>query len=81
MLGFQGALYFLADHGYRPAKALWFVTVTLAAFWIWFLWPLKVVGYTSKIKASTDGAAEAESRKIKPLGFVFLFDRMLPASK
>jgi hypothetical protein len=79
LLGFQGGLYFLADHDYRPAKVLWFVTVTLVGFWIWFLWPLNVVAYTSKMRSSIDdGPADLESSKIKPLGFVFLFDRMLP---
>ena len=36
---FRGALYFLADHGYRPGKVLWWVTITLIAFWaIFLLW-------------------------------------------
>jgi len=60
--------------------------VTLFVFWVWFLWPLKVVGYTSK--ASPDSPEQqsldyrdnsADPIKLRPLGPLFLFDRLLPA--
>ena len=47
-LVFQGALWALADNGYRPGKVIWWVVLTLFVFWVRFLWPLRVVGYTSK---------------------------------
>jgi hypothetical protein len=72
-LGFRGGLYVLADHGYRPAKVLWWVTLTLAGFWIWFLGPFNVVAYTSKADSSSS------SMKMRPIGLLFLFDRLLPA--
>jgi hypothetical protein len=78
LLGFHGGLYFLADHGYRPAKVLWWVTLTLLGFWAWFLWPLKVVAYASK-KGSPPSGPALEDPDIRPIGFLFLFDRLLPA--
>lgn len=79
LLGFRGGLYFLADHGYRPAKVLWWVTLTLLVFWLCFLWPLKVVAYRAKKTSSQPQASPSEFGKLRPLGFLFLFDRMLPA--
>lgn len=79
LLGFQGGLYFLADHGYRPGKVLWWVTLTLVAFWLWFLLRLKVVAYSSKTESSAFEHAPLDITKVRPLGFLFLFDRLLPA--
>jgi hypothetical protein len=85
LLGFQGGLYVLADHGYRPAKVLWWVTLTLIAFWLLFLWPLNVVAYKSKPSqgktdsSSPEAAPLPSEARIRPLGFLFLFDRLLPA--
>jgi hypothetical protein len=78
-LGFRGGLYFLADHGYRPGKVLWWVTLTLVVFWLWFIWPLKVVAYTSKTGSLASEHSPADIPKMRPLGFSFLFDRLLPA--
>jgi hypothetical protein len=85
-LVFQGALWLLADNGYRPGKVIWGVLVTLFVFWIWFLLPLRVVGYTAK---AGPGGPEQQSLdyrdkfvgavKLRPLGPLFLFDRLLPA--
>jgi hypothetical protein len=98
LLGFQGGLYFLADHGYRPGKVLWWVTLTLVAFWLLFLWPLKVVAYKPKTRTSPPESPRGEhlrrktktgtsppespptdASELRPLGFLFLFDRLLPA--
>ena len=79
LLGFRGGLYFLADHGYRPGKVLWWVTLTLVVFWIWFLWPLKVIAYTSRTGSSASAQAPVDASRLRPLGFLFLFDRLLPA--
>ena len=79
LLSFQGAMFFLADHGYRPAKVLWWVTLTLVAFWLWFIWRLRIVAYSSKSGSSTSEHPPIDIQKLKPLGFAFLFDRMLPA--
>jgi hypothetical protein len=78
-LGFRGGLYFLADHGYRPAKVLWWVTLTLVFFWALFLWPLKVVAYTSRPDPASPAPSDTATPKLRPLGFIFLFDRLLPA--
>ena len=79
LLSFHGGLYFLADHGYRPGKVLWWITLTLCVFWALFLWPLKVVAYTSKAKSSTLEPQPLAGPKVRRIGFLFLFDRMLPA--
>jgi hypothetical protein len=79
LLGFQGGLYFLADHGYRPGKVLWWVTLTLVSFWLFFNWHLKVVAYTSKARSPPSEQPPLVNPKLRPLGFLFLFDRLLPA--
>ena len=82
---FQSALWALADHGYRPGKVLWYVTGTLALAWFIFLWPLKIVAYTSKAGSETErqsadgGDLFANPEKLRPIGFSFLLDRLLPA--
>ena len=60
----------LADHGYRPERIGWFVLLTLLVFML-VLFPLwlGIVGYS--VKSHPD--------KIKLIGLVFLFDRLLPA--
>lgn len=82
---FKATLWALADHGYRPGKVLWYVTGTLLLAWIFFLWPLKIVAYTSKAGSETerrsanDGDLFANPEKLRPIGFSFLLDRLLPA--
>ena len=85
-LVFQGALWALADNGYRPGKVIWWVVLTLFVFWVWFLWPLLVVGYTSKAGSGSPEQQSLDYRdkptdpiKLRPLGPLFLFDRLLPA--
>jgi hypothetical protein len=79
LLAFQGALYFLADHGFRPGKVVWWATLTLLVFWLLFLWPLKVIAYAPKTGTTGPAASPAATPKLRPLGFLFLFDRLLPA--
>jgi len=63
-------LWLLADHGYRPERIGWFVFGTLLFFMLTLfpLW-LGIVGY----------AVKSRPDKVKPIGLVFLFDRLLPA--
>lgn len=66
----DAVLGILADHGYRPERIGWFVLLTLLVFMLALfpLW-LGIVGYS--VKSRPD--------KIKLIGLVFLFDRLLPA--
>jgi hypothetical protein len=83
-LVFRAGLYFLADHGYRPAKVLWWVTITLVFFWAVFLLWLKVVAFAPKIKTTPDQpppeqqTQSGDQANLRPIGFVFLLDRLLP---
>jgi hypothetical protein len=80
VLGFRGGLYFVADHGYRPGKVFWWVTVTLVIFWLWFIWPLNVVAFSSEPKSPRDPERpQSDIPKLRPLEFLFPFDRLLPA--
>ncbi|MFY9993195.1 MAG: hypothetical protein WAL40_19560, partial [Rhodoplanes sp.] len=82
---FRGALYFLADHGYRPGKVLWWVTITLIAFWAIFLLWLRVVAFSPAIKTPPDQPPSDQQTptpdtvKLRPIGFLFLLDRLLPS--
>ena len=67
----QLLLALLAEHGYKPQRIGWYVLGTVVGFWILFRYGFKILGY------STEGDAE----NIRPLGFIFLFDRLLPAYK
>lgn len=66
----DAVLGILADHGYRPERIGWFVLITLLFFML-TLFPfwLGIVGYS----------VESRPDKVKPVGLVFLFDRLLPA--
>lgn len=66
----DAVLWRLADHGYRPERIGWFVLGTLLIFML-MLFPfwLGIVGYS--VKSRPD--------KVKLIGLVFLFDRLLPA--
>lgn len=69
-LAFGMLLWFVADHGYRPEKVGWFVVATLVAsgayFWLW----VRVVGFKP-----------TKHNRIRPIGLLFLFDRLLPIYK
>jgi hypothetical protein len=69
IIGIFGVLLWLvADHGYRPEKVGWFVVGTILAAWIYFWGWARVVGFLPAGKYT-----------IRPIGFAFLFDRLLPA--
>jgi hypothetical protein len=74
-IAFNWGLYLLADHGLRPAKVVWWVlgTLILSAAWFWFR--LRIIGFEPKRK---DDAPPAAASEIWPLGFLFLFDRLIP---
>ncbi|MCC3244914.1 hypothetical protein LG047_06200 [Methylocystis sp. WRRC1] len=70
----QYALWWLADHGYRPERVIWFVALALLLFWLFIQTVLGIVGYS--VDGETDPAAP---RRIKPISFIFLFDKLVPA--
>jgi hypothetical protein len=84
---FRGALYFLADHGYRPGKVIWWVTITLIVFWAMFLLWLRVVAFSPTTKTPPDQppsnqqAPTPDTVKLRPIGLLFLLDRLLPSYK
>jgi hypothetical protein len=59
----------LADNGYHPEKVGYFVALSIVLFGLYFWLVLNAVGFPPKEKKTT----------ILPFGFVFLFDRLLPA--
>jgi hypothetical protein len=67
-IAFGTTLAIVADHGYRPEKAISFLFLSLIAFWFEFWFHIKIIGIKPKDK-----------RIILPVGFLFLFDRLLPA--
>jgi hypothetical protein len=61
-------LKFLAGHAYRPERIGWFVVGTIVLALLIFRHWIKVIAYT--VESDT---------KLRPIGFWFLFDRLLPA--
>lgn len=82
VLGYQWALWGLADHGFRPSKALLATVVVLIAFWLWFWFKLRIVGFEPKSEEeSTQHPVQKQSvagPDIWPVGPLFLFDRLIP---
>lgn len=57
---------------------LW-ISVTLGVFWIIFMLWLRVVAFSSKPKRDADEpASDQQTQKLRPIGLMFLFDRLLP---
>ena len=75
MLAFNWGFYGLADYGLRPAKVVWSILITVAVFAAWFWFGLRVIGFEPKRK---DDAPPAAAADVWPLGFLFLFDRLIP---
>jgi hypothetical protein len=75
MIGFNWGLYGLADFGLRPAKVVWSILITVFVFAVWFWLYLRVIGFEPKRK---DDAPPGATPDIWPLGFLFLFDRLIP---
>jgi hypothetical protein len=61
-------LWLLADHGFHPEKVVWFVGGAILLSFVIFWAFLRVVAVTPDKKDT-----------IRPIGFTFLFDRLLPA--
>jgi hypothetical protein len=59
----------------RPAKVVWSILITVVVFALWFWLCLRVVGFEPKRE---DGAPPTATPDIWPVGFLFLFDRLLP---
>ena len=75
----QWGLYHLADHGVRPGKVVWWLIGVLAFFLLVFRGLLKIVGFKPKERDKTKGQAKT----LRPwhLGWLFMFDRLLPLYK
>ena len=65
---FGSLLAILADHGYRPEKVGWFVAAVLVLSLIYFWAWLRIVAFMP-----------AKRNVVRPIGLLFLFDRVLPA--
>ena len=91
-LAFRWVLRAVADHGYRPGKAVYGVLLTLAFFWSIFWLKLNIVAFESEkkpdaaSKATQAGQADPNSASVAeaetgllPVSFLFLFDRLIPA--
>jgi hypothetical protein len=93
-IAFQFAMWLLADYGLRPGKVVGWVGAVLVLYWLWFRFRLNIVGFEPKAEsagakpsaagssaeaASQKEAAAAARPKIWPLGYMFLFDRLIPA--
>jgi hypothetical protein len=91
-IAFQWGLRIVADHGYRPAKAIYGVLITLAIFWWIFWFQLKVIAFEVEQKGESqheaalgeetplvDGQRTIPALSLLPIGFLFLFDRLVPA--
>jgi hypothetical protein len=82
VLAYQWALWGLADHGFRPSKALVATLLVLGAFWLWFWLRLGIVGFEPK---SEEKSKQHPVQKqpvaipdVWPIGPLFLFDRLIP---
>jgi hypothetical protein len=85
VLAYQWALWGLADHGFRPSKALPLTLLVLAAFWLWFWFKLRIVGFEPKSEEKSNEHRRQEQSAadpdIWPIGPLFLFDRLIPVYK
>jgi hypothetical protein len=89
-IAFQWALGLVADHGYRPGKVVYVVLVTLVVFWSIFWFLLNIVAFDPESKKDGKKETTSQSEQITsaansvappplPIGFLFLFDRLIPA--
>lgn len=67
-------IWFLADHGYRPERTVWFVIGTVVLYWIIVKYLLGIIGFSV-----IDDATDLTSRVVRPLNMIFLFDKLIPA--
>jgi hypothetical protein len=82
VLAYQWVLWGLADHGFRPSKAVLATLLVLVAFWLWFWFKLGIVGFEPKSEEESKQQVVQEqsvaSPDIWPIGPLFLFDRLIP---
>jgi hypothetical protein len=87
---FQWGLWAVADHGFRPGKVVYWVLGTLLIFWWIFWFGLKIVAFEPEQKIEKANAADQDAHqgpdpsppshpRLLPIGFLFLFDRLIPA--
>src|SRR5262249_34909410 len=85
VLAYQWALWGLADHGFRPSKALVATLLVLAAFWLWFWFKLRIVGFEPKSEEkSKEHPGQEQSAAVPdiwPIGPLFLFDPLAPVNR
>jgi hypothetical protein len=80
--GFQWLLLLVADHGLRPGKVVWPIIITLFIFWCVF----RFFGWIAFEPKTENGpplpvGAPPAAPILWPMGWLFLFDRLLPAYK
>lgn len=68
-------LWLIADHGERPEQVIRCIVLMIIISYFIFAYAINVYGFSTE-----DDSNEAEP-KIYPIGFIFLFDRMLPSYK
>ena len=82
VLVYQWVLWGLADHGFRPSKALLATLLVLGAFWLSFWFKLRIVGFEpipkEKSKQHLGEKQSVAGPDIWPIGPLFLFDRLVP---
>jgi hypothetical protein len=78
-IAFQWGLRLVADHGYRPGKAVYGVLFTLGIFWLIFWFRLKIIAFETEPKADSAKPREQNSTqkpnpasRLLPVGFFFL---------
>ena len=54
VLAYQWLLWGLADHGFRPSKALVATVLVLGAFGLWFWFGLRIVGFEPKSEEKSE---------------------------
>jgi hypothetical protein len=77
-IAFHWILGTLVDHGYRPEKAIYGVLITLGVFWWIFWFQLKIVAFETTYGEEQKRTTTKRPKPL-PIGFLFLFDRLIPA--
>jgi hypothetical protein len=89
-VSFQSLMWAVADFGFRPAKAVWWVLGVLLVFWIMLWFISGIIGFEPTQKKddadrppSTREAVATQSpskpSEVWPISFLFLFDHLIPA--
>ncbi len=72
---FESLLWAVADHGFRPGKVVGPIVAILVFFWLLFWFGFRIVGFDPQ---TGDAQAAPGQRAPWPIGFMFLFDRLIP---